>query len=47
MVKLGLGLNTIIVLFGLFLAGSMLAIMALHAANQRKHDSLSLIGEHH
>ena len=47
MVKLGLGLNTIIVLFGLFLAGSMLAIMALHAANQRKQDSLSLIGEHH
>ena len=47
MVKLGLGLNTIIVLFGLFLAGSMLAIMALHAANQRKQDSLGLIGEHH
>jgi LPLT family lysophospholipid transporter-like MFS transporter len=46
MVKLGLGLNTIIVLFGLFLAGSMLSIMALHAANQRKHDSLGLIGEH-
>ena len=46
MVKLGLGLNTIIVLFGLFLAGSMLAIMALHAANQRRQDSLGLIGEH-
>ncbi len=46
MVKLGLALNTIIVLFGLFLAGSMLAIMALHAANQRVQDSLALIGEH-
>jgi MFS family permease len=46
MVKLGLALNTIIVLFGLFLAGSMLAIMALHAANQRVRDSLALIGEH-
>ncbi len=46
MVKLHLGLNTIIVLFGLFVAGSMLGIMRLHAANQRAHDSLSLIGEH-
>jgi MFS family permease len=46
MVRLGLGLNTIIVLFGLFLAGSMLAIMVLHAANQRAQDSLALIGEH-
>jgi len=46
MVKLHLGLNTIIVLFGLFVAGSMLGIMRLHAANQRVHDSLSLIGEH-
>jgi len=46
MVKLHLSLNTIIVLFGLFVAGSMLGIMRLHAANQRAHDSLSLIGEH-
>jgi MFS family permease len=46
MVKLHLSLNTIIVLFGLFVAGSMLGIMRLHAANQREHDSLSLIGEH-
>jgi MFS family permease len=46
MVKLHLSLNTIIVLFGLFVAGSMLGIMRLHAANQREHDSLGLIGEH-
>jgi len=46
MVKMHLSLNAIIVLFGLFVAGSMLAIMRLHAANQREHDSLGLIGEH-
>jgi hypothetical protein len=33
------------VLFGLFMAGVMLMIMRLHAANQREHDSLALIGE--
>ena len=36
----------LIVLFGLFVAGTMLMIMRLHAANQREHDSLALIGEH-
>jgi MFS family permease len=46
MVKMHLSINTIIVLFGLFVAGSMFAIQQLHAANQRKHDSLGLIGEH-
>jgi MFS family permease len=45
MIRLHLGLNTIIVLFGLFMAGVMLMIMRLHAANQREHDSLALIGE--
>jgi MFS family permease len=45
MIRLHLGLNTIIVLFGLFMAGTMLMIMRLHAANQREHDSLALIGE--
>ena len=45
MIRLHLGLNTIIILFGLFMAGTMLLIMRLHAANQRDHDSLALIGE--
>jgi MFS family permease len=45
MIRLHLGLNTIIVLFGLFIAGIMLCIMWLHKANQREHDSLALIGE--
>lgn len=45
MVKMHLSINAIIVLFGLFVAGSMFAIQQLHRANQRKHDSLSLIGE--
>jgi MFS transporter, LPLT family, lysophospholipid transporter len=46
MVKLNLGINSIIVIFGLFVAGSMYAIQQLHLANQREHDSLGLIGEH-
>jgi MFS family permease len=45
MIRLHLGLNTIIVLFGLFIASIMLCIMWLHKANQREHDSLALIGE--
>ena len=45
MIRLHLGLNTIIVLFGLFIAGIMLCIMWLHNANQRQQDSLALIGE--
>ncbi|KQW87159.1 MFS transporter [Massilia sp. Root418] len=45
MIRLHLALNTIIVLFGLFIAGVMLCVMWLHKANQREHDSLALIGE--
>jgi LPLT family lysophospholipid transporter-like MFS transporter len=46
MLRMDLALNTIIVLFGLFLSGSMLAIKRLHMVNQREHDTLALIGEH-
>jgi MFS family permease len=46
MLRMDLALNTIIVLYGLFLSGTMIAIKRLHVANQREHDSLALIGEH-
>ncbi|HZW12501.1 MAG TPA: lysophospholipid transporter LplT [Noviherbaspirillum sp.] len=46
MVKLNLDINVVIVLFGLFVAGTMILAMRKHGANQRLHDSLSLIGEH-
>jgi MFS transporter, LPLT family, lysophospholipid transporter len=46
MVKLDLNVNIVIFLFGLFVAGIMMLIMRRHAANQREHDSLSLIGAH-
>ncbi|HEX2604422.1 MAG TPA: lysophospholipid transporter LplT [Oxalicibacterium sp.] len=46
MVKLDLNVNLVIALFGMFVAGIMFLIMRRHAANQREHDSLSLIGEH-
>jgi MFS family permease len=47
MVKLDLNVNVVIFLFGLSVAGIMMLIMRRHAANQREHDSLSLIGEPH
>jgi hypothetical protein len=46
MITLNLDLNAIIVLFGMSLAGIMWLIGRRHAANQREHDSLALIGEH-
>jgi MFS transporter, LPLT family, lysophospholipid transporter len=46
MISLNLELNVIIVLFGGSVAGIMYMIMKKHAANQKEHDSLALIGEH-
>jgi len=46
MVKLNLNVNIVIIMFGIFVAGLMYFIMRRHAANQREHDSLALIGEH-
>jgi LPLT family lysophospholipid transporter-like MFS transporter len=46
MITLNLDLNVIIVLFGMSLSGLMYMIGRHHAANQRQHDSLALIGEH-
>ena len=44
MVKSGLGVNTAIVMFGLFVSGTMALVMLLHRRNQAKGDSLHLIG---
>src|SRR3569832_2373035 len=46
MVKLNLEVNIVIILFGLFVSGTMYLIMRRHAANQREQDLLALIGEH-
>lgn len=46
MVKINMNVNIVIVIFGVFVASIMYLIMRRHAANQREHDSLSLIGEH-
>ncbi|MYM68027.1 lysophospholipid transporter LplT [Pseudoduganella sp. FT55W] len=45
MLRAHLNLDIIILLFGLFLAGTMLYIMRRHQANQREFDSVALIGE--
>jgi MFS family permease len=46
MVKLNLDVNLTIILFGIFVSGTVVVVMRRHAHNQREHDSLSLIGEH-
>ncbi|MDO8651550.1 MAG: lysophospholipid transporter LplT [Undibacterium sp.] len=46
MVWLKLNIHVIIVMFGLFVAGAMFAVMRKHQANQREFDSIALIGEH-
>lgn len=46
MVKFDLDINIVIIMFGMFVAGTMLMVMRRHAANQRERDSLHLIGEH-
>ena len=46
MITLNLNLDVIIIIFGASVAGIMFLIMRKHAANQKEHDSLALIGEH-
>jgi LPLT family lysophospholipid transporter-like MFS transporter len=45
MVSLDLPTNVVIVIFGLFVASTMYAVMLKHKANQKVFDSISLIGE--
>jgi MFS family permease len=47
MVKLRLEVNTVIIIFGMFVVGSLLLVMRWHNLNQKKFDSVALIGEHH
>lgn len=46
MIKAHLNINLIIVMFGIFVAGTMYCVMRLHAKNQRVFDTVALIGEH-
>lgn len=46
LIILKVDVNTVIILFGLFVAGTMLLIMRRHRNNLRKEDVLALIGEH-
>jgi hypothetical protein len=45
LIALDLRIETIIVLFGLFVAGSMVLVILRHRQNQREFDSVSLIGQ--
>jgi hypothetical protein len=46
MVKTELSVNIIIISFGLFVSATTSMVMLKHRANQRKYDSVALIGEH-
>jgi hypothetical protein len=45
LVRADVHINAVIVAFGLFVAVSMLLVIRLHRANQRKFDSVALIGQ--
>jgi MFS transporter, LPLT family, lysophospholipid transporter len=45
LIKLNVPINVVIVLFGLFVAVTMLLVIRRHQANQREFDSVALIGE--
>ncbi len=46
LILLGLSINTVIVLFGLFVAATMLLVKFVHEANQRRFDSVALLDDH-
>ena len=46
MIKFNMEVNVVIVLFGLFVSGTMLLMIRRHRRNQREFDSLALIGAH-
>ena len=45
LIALDLHIETIIVLFGLFVSATMVLVILRHRHNQRQFDSVSLIGE--
>jgi LPLT family lysophospholipid transporter-like MFS transporter len=45
LVRLELGVNVVIVMFGAFVALVMLLVIRRHRANQRVFDSVALIGQ--
>ena len=45
LIRADVHINWVIVMFGSFVALSMVAVMRLHAANQRRFDSVALIGQ--
>jgi MFS transporter, LPLT family, lysophospholipid transporter len=45
LIALGLHIETIIILFGLFVAATMTLVILRHRHNQRQFDSVSLIGQ--
>ena len=47
LVRAGLHVNTVVVLFGGFVALTMALVIRLHRANQKKFDSVALIGDSH
>lgn len=47
LIWLGVSVNVVIVLFGLFVAGAMLLVQKVHQANQREFDNVALLEDKH
>ena len=47
LIMFGLSIDMVILLFGLFVAGSMLMVKRRHEANQREHDAVSMLEDSH
>lgn len=47
LIRWGLSISMVIILFGLFVAGTMYFVKRRHEANQREHDSVSLLEDVH
>lgn len=45
LIRWGMSINTVIILFGLFVAATMYLVKKRHEANQREHDSVSMLGD--
>jgi hypothetical protein len=45
LIGIGMGIDTVIVLFGIFVAATMWLVILRHRYNQRQFDSEALIGE--
>jgi len=47
LIRAGVSINTVVIAFGLFVAGTMYMVKRKHAANQREFDSVASLEDSH